>query len=187
VIFATTGVFSNTGTINVAGGTSGVANPGPGGPFRHGGTGSDPQGFAGRIITQQQPPPVNVTPITTPVHVYFPVRYTFDPVTGLYSGFLTIVNVGTQDFAGPISIVFTKFPKGVTIANAKVSVGIPPGGIFCSAGEPAGLVFINTTGNLIRGTPLRVFIQFTNPFSVNLSTFYVGPDYGLKFIQGTLI
>jgi hypothetical protein len=98
--------------------------------------------------------------------------------------------VGTQDFTGPIAVVFTKFPNGVTITNASVSTGgticKPGGGIFGGGTEPAGLVFINTTGSLIRGVPLRVFVQFTNPFNVNLSTFYVGPDYGLQFYQATL-
>ena len=187
VIFATTGAFNNTGTINLLGGTSGVANPGPGGPFSHGGSGADPTGANGRLITRTAPPPASVILVSSPVKVLFPVRYAFDPRTGLYSGFLTIVNTGPVDITGPIAVGFTKFPHGVTVVNARLSVAIPPGGIFCGTGQPGGVTFINTTGSLIRGMGLRVFVQFTNPFHVSLSTFYHGPDYGLQFYQGRFV
>jgi hypothetical protein len=101
---------------------------------------------------------------------------------------LTIVNVGSQDFTGPISVVFTKFPRGVSLANGTVSSGTTGGGIFGGGSEPAGLLFVVANGDLIKGgAALRVFVRFTNPFRANLSSFFRGPDYGLQFFQGALV
>jgi hypothetical protein len=200
VIVATTNAnFSNSGTINVNGGASGGVDPGnpaggiPAGFFGDGVLSAVPFGSNGTIQVRNQPLPPPITPLAAQVHIYFPVRYVFDPKTGSYSGTLTLVNTGPTDFTGPFAIVFNTTPRGVTILNASLSTGGPicePGsGIFGGGVEPGGLLFINVNGNLINpsrgGSPLHVFIRFTNPFNINLSTFYHSSfGFGLSLFQG---
>src|SRR5262249_49686289 len=49
--------------------------------------------------------------------VFYPLRWDYDPRTGLYGGDLTLENVGGGFLSGPATFVFTALPPGVTVVN----------------------------------------------------------------------
>jgi hypothetical protein len=109
-----------------------------------------------KVSVQPVPPPPAAPPIAK---VFFPFRWVYDPRTGLYSGDLTLENIGFGPLIGSVTIVFPSLPRGVTLANATTHVG----------GAPAiTLPFVALGHN----QAVRVTLEFTDPFHMPLGTFY---------------
>jgi hypothetical protein len=93
--------------------------------------------------------------------IFYPLRYDFDPLTGTYSGFLTLTNVGGGFLTGPATFLFTHLPPGVTLVNAM--------------GTKNGFPFIKVSFSPLGPNQfIRVKVVFTNPFNQDLSTFFEG-------------
>src|SRR5262249_30446561 len=163
--------YRNTGVVNLQGGASGASDPGnpdlfiPPNTFGPGIPTPDANGADGALSV--------LSPLSARVaHVFGPVRFTFDPRTGIYSGFVTMINLGPQDLVGPFSIAFANLPRGAVLLNATgVTSGLPDvfGGLnFFPAGMP--FIVVNTT--LISNTPVRIAVQFINPFHGSLGSFF---------------
>ena len=95
------------------------------------------------------------------LRLFYPLRYIYDPVAGVFRGNLTLANIGDTTFAGPFTILFPKLPPGVTVAN-------PTG--FDGQGRP----FIRVSGPLPPKFTIRVPIARRNPLHVEMSTFFIG-------------
>jgi len=79
-------------------------------------------------------------------------------------------------------------PHGVTVANASgLTTGSPGSDTIFGHSDPfpGGLSFITVNANFVRGTPLRIMVQFSNPFRMSLSTFFRG-NYDLLAFAGDL-
>jgi hypothetical protein len=110
------------------------------------------------VTLQLAPSPGPNVPIPK---IFYPLRYNFDPVTGTYSGFLTLTNVGGGFLTGPATFLFTKLPPGVTLVNG--------------TGFRNGIPFIKVSfPPLGANQSVRVKVVFTNPFNQDLSTFFEG-------------
>jgi hypothetical protein len=107
-------------------------------------------------VTLQVVPPAPAPPVPK---VFFPFRWVYDPRTGLYTGDLTLENIGNGPLTGSVTIVFVSLPRGVTLVNATGQVG----------GAPAiTLPFISLGHN----QSVRVPLEFSDPFHMPLGTFY---------------
>ncbi len=82
--------------------------------------------------------------------------FVYSPVTKLYGGTITIVNNGAAT-AGPVSVVLSNLPAGVTVSN--------PLGTF--GGDPYLAVTTGTTG-LTAGQKITVPVKFSNPSNVQI-------------------
>ncbi|HZT80004.1 MAG TPA: hypothetical protein VFA26_07280, partial [Gemmataceae bacterium] len=101
--------------------------------------------------------------------LFYPLRYVFNPATGLYSGNLTLTNVGAGPLIGPVTLVFPKLPPGVTLVN-------PTG--FTASGAP----FIKVNfGVLFKNQSIAIPIVLSDPLNVPLSTFFIGFPVTLIF------
>jgi hypothetical protein len=109
----------------------------------------------------------SVPALAPKISVYYPLRYTYNPATGLYSGYLTLANQGSGIITGPFFLFFPKLPAGVTLANP--------------TGTSRGIPFIKVSGSLSQNSPLRVLIKLRNPRFVPLSTFYIGFPVDVRF------
>jgi hypothetical protein len=81
---------------------------------------------------------------------------------------MTVTNVGKTPLAGPIQVLLTGLPSGVTLSNASGTVG--------------GIPFITVSaGTLNPGTSGSVSIQFSNPSNQSIayqSFTYAGQNLG---------
>lgn len=94
-----------------------------------------------------------------PVRTYAPLRYTYNPWTGLYSGYFTVTNFTQVNLPGPLFLIFSKLPQGVTVAGASKS--------------PSGLSYLRFPSGLKAGDSLRVLVKLRNPLNKPLGTFFV--------------
>jgi hypothetical protein len=101
--------------------------------------------------------------------ILYPLRYVFDPATQTYSGTLTLMNVGAGLLAGPATFVFTALPPGVTLVNATGQLGGFP--IIKVSFAPLG-----------PNQGVRVKLVFTDPFNIDLGSFFRG--FPIQLILG---
>jgi hypothetical protein len=123
--------------------------------------------------------------VTGNSRVFYPFRYVSDPLTGVQTGNITVLNVSPSsatginscedivstsgsgvnvDFTGPISVVFSGVPSNVTIEN-------PTG--YTASGKP--YVTLDVT-SLPQDTPLRFAVVQTNTTLSAPTTFEIGYD-----------
>jgi hypothetical protein len=93
--------------------------------------------------------------------VFYPLRYIYDPMSNVFYGNLTLINVGGGTAQGPFTLVFRQLPPGITLVNATG---------FTADGAP----FITVNGSLSPFNPIRVRILLRNPFRLHMSTFFIG-------------
>ena len=93
--------------------------------------------------------------------LFNPLRYTYNAATGIYSGNLTITNIGTRTVTGPFTVVFPPPSSGIIVVN-------PTG--YTATGRP----FITVSGALGRRSSLHIAILLRNPSKVPLGTFFLG-------------
>jgi hypothetical protein len=103
-------------------------------------------------------------PLAPVLRAFHPFRYAFRAFLDQQDGNITLLNVGNADATGRIRITLKNLPSGVELLNASG---------FNNKGEP---VIVVQVSNLSPGVPLRVPVQFSNPFNVHLSTFFIGYD-----------
>ncbi len=73
----------------------------------------------------------------------------YNRVTQIYSGTLTVTNTGTQAIAGPIQILFTNLSTGVTLVNA--------------SGASSGSPYLTASATpLVPNASVTVTVLFTN-------------------------
>ena len=92
--------------------------------------------------------------------VTLPARYAYNPYTGLFAGYLTVTNLGSQAMQGTAIITFNSLPAGVTVANA---TGV-------NAKGQSYLILPST--DLLPGQSEKVAIQLSNPDHVNLAALF---------------
>jgi hypothetical protein len=102
-----------------------------------------------------------VNRVLPPFKLFFPLRYLFDANTGLYSGFLTLTNVGAFANSGPLLLIFPALPPGVTLVNR---TGL----------TRTGLPFFRVSQAIGAHQTIRLFIALANPLQVPLGTFFLG-------------
>jgi hypothetical protein len=114
---------------------------------------------AGSFAAPQIPIPVG----------YKPFRYVFQASTGLYTGNVTVTNVGNAPVGGPIAIAFAEIPPHATLVNATATVG---GGNGTPALPAIGIPGVNAIQPFVA---IRVPVVFSDPPPpVYLSTFFEG-------------
>ncbi|MSQ95559.1 MAG: hypothetical protein EXR98_13510 [Gemmataceae bacterium] len=108
--------------------------------------------------------------LSTAGHAYAPPRYTYNPVTKLYFGYLTVVNYSTVGLTGPLYLFFQSLPKGVKVTNAtgKSSKGVP---------------YFTLAKGIAAQTSIHLPIYLTNPYHLNLGTFFSHYKIGLTPIK----
>jgi hypothetical protein len=80
----------------------------------------------------------------------------YSRVTQTFNGTVTVKNIGTTMIAGPLEVVFTALPSGVTLANATGSIG--------------GLTYLTlSSASLVPGQSATVNVQFQNPGNVQIN------------------
>jgi hypothetical protein len=101
------------------------------------------------------------------IGVYGPLRYTYQATTGLYSGVFTAWDYSSASLTGPLYLVFTNLPSGVTVANASGKTG-------------HGYAYIRLPGNTLPAHgSLHVTVSFKNPKNVNLGTSFMHLPVGI--------
>jgi hypothetical protein len=95
------------------------------------------------------------------INVYYPFRYLTSPGTDIYSGSLTVQNLGLFTVSGTVEVFFPKLPAGVTLVNAsgKTATGVP---------------FIKLTTTIPVKGSVRIPLVLANPLRAFLSTFFLG-------------
>lgn len=101
------------------------------------------------------------------VNAYAPVRFTRivsvagDPKQDIFSGNVTVLNLGSQNIVAPIFMIFNSLPEGVRLLNftGRMSNGNP-------------YIALPANMNLLPGQPFYVPIKLLNPRGVPLPTFY---------------
>jgi hypothetical protein len=111
-----------------------------------------------------------ITDISAGVRVFYPKRY--KRAGDKYSGFLTIVNKTGAALSGPITVVFTGLPTGVTLFGGVGTVGT-------TNGKPS----ITVPGGILAGKSLHVFFVLKNPLKKHLSTYQIG--FPVSIFAGT--
>jgi hypothetical protein len=120
---------------------------GPGGTIYVGDSGN----FRVRVLTPVLPTLITNVSVTSSGLLFSRVTQTFDST-------FTITNTGTQAIAGPIQLVLTNLPAGVTVANA---TGATNGNPFLTI---PGLTSLAPSGSA------SVSVHFQNPSSQRITT-----------------
>jgi len=105
--------------------------------------------------------------------VYFPLRYTFNPHTGTYDGFLTIINFGAAALTVPTVLVVPTLPAGVTVSGATTTF---PGFVGTS-------VIPFPVSTLPGGATLHLYVHFTDPFHLPLPNYFSPPAFFVEVVQ----
>jgi hypothetical protein len=99
-------------------------------------------------------------PLSDPIKIYAPLRWSFDAATGTTSGYLTIAKA-------PFSL---KGPFSVEIKLPSDSIQwLSPRGV-----QRGDTVIVRVDKDLVIGKPTRFFVRLRNPDDVPLGTFFVG-------------
>ncbi|MBL8228672.1 MAG: cadherin-like domain-containing protein [Bryobacterales bacterium] len=85
--------------------------------------------------------------------------FLFSRVTRTFNGTMTVTNISGTAIPGPINVVLTNLPAGVTLANLNGTFNGSPyrtaaGGLNPGQSVPIALSFNNPTGVIISGTPV---------------------------------
>lgn len=83
--------------------------------------------------------------------------FAFNRGTGLYTGTVTLKNIGTSAVAGPFQVLLVGLPAGVTLSNA---AGTYAGSPYLTVASPASLG---------AGQSVTVNLQFTDPSNVGIN------------------
>jgi hypothetical protein len=101
------------------------------------------------------------------IKVFNPLRYTFNPRTGVYRGVMTLVNIGNEAQPGPVFVLFRKLPRGVSVVNA-------------SGENSGGRPYVRINKSIGINQAVRIVVKYTNPLRVRLDPFYF--TRGLRFL-----
>jgi hypothetical protein len=88
-----------------------------------------------------------------------PLRWTYNPATRGYAGTEILTNTAPVDIQGPLYIVLSNLPAGITVQN--------PSG-FTSTGQP----YLKISGNLKAGASVPFLVTLSNPSNLALNTYF---------------
>ena len=88
-----------------------------------------------------------------------PLRWTYNPITRGYAGSEILTNTAPVDIPGPLFIVLSNLPPGLSIQN--------PAG-FTSAGQP----YLKVPGTLKAGQSVSFLVTLSNPKNLALNTYF---------------
>lgn len=98
-----------------------------------------------------------MSPFITGVRVNGPLRWTYNPVTGVYSGIVTIS--APQNLPGAYSIF-------VALPSASIHILSP------TVTQSGSVVAFHFGSGILANQPTQFVVQLTNPLHLNLGTFY---------------
>lgn len=86
-----------------------------------------------------------------------PVRWSYSPSSGIFSGYITVANITKISFSG-------SFTFEITLPSSSIQV-ITPNGV-----QKGNKLTLTYTGTLLPNKPLRIYLQLVNPLRLALGT-----------------